>query len=69
MTVQGDIEITVYDTIFREKETRQFRDQDDFTTALNDANDLDDFEVIGIYTRESFPVSTWLCIDVQEPEQ
>ena len=68
MTLQGNICITVFSSDGNEKEQRHFRDQDDFSTFMNDAEDLDDLEVTYIYATRAYCETAWLNIEVQEAE-
>lgn len=66
VTVQGNIEIRIFDTNGNEKESRYFRDQDDFNTRYEDSDDLDDFTITYIYHSRGYDGTPWLVIEITE---
>jgi hypothetical protein len=67
-TLQGNIEVKVFDAEGSEKEARFYRDQDDFTPHWCDAEDIEDLQVTYIYTTKSCDCTAWLVIELQEDE-
>lgn len=63
-TVQGNIEIKVFDSQGSEKESRFFRDQDDFSCYMNDCDDMEDFRINYIYPTKGCDGTVWLVIEL-----
>ena len=66
LTLQGNIEVKVFDTEGNEQESRCFRDLSDFDCTCTDTNDLEDYEVTYIYTTKSADGEAWLVVEVAE---
>lgn len=68
LTLQGNIEIKVFDEAGNEKETRCFRDVEDFNCTCTDTNDLEDLEVTYMYATKSADGTEWMVIELKEEE-
>lgn len=67
VTLQSNIEIKIFDPELSEKESRFFRDQDDFSCMCTDCEDVEDYEVSFMYSRKSCDGTVWFVIEVVEP--
>ena len=63
-TIQGNIEIKIFNADGIETECRFYRDQDDFNPLYNDCDDVEEYEVSYIYPRKSADGTTWLTIEI-----
>lgn len=63
-TVQGSVEIKVFDEHGSEKESRFFRDQDDFSCYMNDCDDIENYTINYIYPSKSYDGAVWLIIEL-----
>lgn len=66
LTLQGNIEIKVFDEADNEKETRCFRDMGDLIGAPTD--DLEDLEVTYMYATKGPDGTEWMVIELKEEE-
>lgn len=64
-TIQGNIEIRVFDQDNTEIESRVFRDQDDFNPKYRDCDDIEDCDILFIYCHKSPDGTPWLTIEVE----
>lgn len=69
MTIQGNIEIKVFDADGRETDARFFPDEYDFDTTTHDADDIEDLRVTYMYTTKSYDGTPWLTIELTEDER
>lgn len=67
-TIQGNIEIKIFDQDGNEKESRFYRDQDDFTPFYEDCSDIEDCDIIYIYCTKSCDGAPWLVIEITRDE-
>jgi hypothetical protein len=66
MTIQGNIEIKIFDADDTHTDSRFFPDEYDFDTTTHDADDIEDLEVTYMYTTKSYDGTPWLTIEVKE---
>lgn len=64
ITLQGNIEVKIFNNQGDEIENRFFRDLDDFNINCTDTDDLEDCEVTYIYCTKSADGTPWLTIEV-----
>ena len=67
LTLQGNIEIKVFDDC-NVKETRCFRNVEDFNCTCTDTNDLEDLNVIFMYAEKSADGTEWMVIELEAKE-
>ena len=63
LTLQGNIEIKVFDDIGTETESRKFQDMDGFSSFM-DAPDLEHYRVSYMYATKRANGEAWLVIEV-----
>lgn len=68
-TLQGNIEIKVFDAEGNELESRCFQDLSDFDCTCTDTNDLEDCEVTYMYATKSADGEAWMVIEVAKVEE
>ena len=66
LTLQGNIEVKVFDADGDLKESRCFRDLNDFSCTCTDTNDLEECEVTYMYATKSADGEAWLVIEIAE---
>ena len=64
ITLQGNIEIKIFNCMGDELEFRCFRDQDDFRLYYNDCEDIAEAEVTYLYPTKSCDGTEWLVVEV-----
>lgn len=68
VAIQGNVEIKIFDDSGNEKNSRFFRDQSAFIPRYEDCEDLEDCEVLYIYTTKSYDGTPWLVIEIIQDE-
>jgi hypothetical protein len=68
MTIQGNIEVKIFDTEDHQLDVRFFPDEYDFDTTTHDADDIEDYEVTYMYTTKSYDGTPWLTIEVRQED-
>ena len=63
-TIQGNVEIKIFNSMGDEIGARFFRDQDDFSLFCNDCEDLCEAEVTYLYPTKSCDGTEWLVVEV-----
>ena len=64
MTIQGNIELAVFDSEGAEKERHFIRNTDDL--CYDDISDYEDLKVTFMFPNKGYDGSVWLNIEVQE---
>lgn len=64
ITLQGNIEVKIFNSMGDEIESRCFRDLDDFSISCTDTEDLEDCEVTYVYSSKSCDGTPWLTVEV-----
>ena len=68
LTLQGNIEIKVFDDAGTETESRKFQDMAGFH-SLMDAPDLEHYDVTYMYAIADTTGATWLVIEITEDKE
>lgn len=68
ITLQGNIEIKIFNEQGNEEETRCYRDNDGFHCTCDDADDIEDLEVTYIYSTTNYGTGAWTVIEVIREE-
>lgn len=66
MTIQGNIEVAVFDADGSEKDRHFIRNSDDL--CYDDIDDFEDLKVTFMFPNKSCDGTVWLNIEVQEEE-
>lgn len=66
MTIQGNIEVAVFDTDGNEKDRHFIRNSDDL--CYDDIDEFEDLKVTFMFPNKSCDGTVWLTIEVQEEE-
>lgn len=64
MTIQGNIEVKVFDADGAELDARFFEGEYDFNTNCCDASDIEDLKVWYMYATKSCDGTEWLTIEL-----
>lgn len=64
ITLQGNIEVKIFNHLGDEIDSRFFRDLDDFSISCTETEDLEDCEVTYIYSKKSCDGTAWLTVEV-----
>lgn len=67
LTLQGNIEVKVFDNAGTEAESRKFRDMDGFHSCM-DAPDLEHCDVTYMYGTADAAGTAWMVIEVEAAE-
>ena len=69
ITLQGNIEIKVFDPEGTELESHFFRDEYDFNVSYTEHSELDELPVSYIYPNKSYDGTVWLVIEVTKEDE
>ena len=69
ITLQGNIELKVFDQEGNEKTAHFFHDETDFHIAYTEHTDLEDLPVSFIYPTKGYNGSVWLVVEVTEEDE
>lgn len=68
ITIQGNVEVKVFDAKGNDKESRCFRNLSGFDCISTDTDDLEENEVAYMYATKSADGEVWLVIEIAEVE-
>lgn len=69
VTLQGNIEIKVFDSNLNQIECRQFNHQEDFNCICNGCDDIEDLEVVYMYASKDDDGLEGLVIELSDPDK
>lgn len=69
ITIQGNIEIKVFDTAGNEVENHFFREEYDFHIAYTEHAELEDLQVSFMYAQKGIGGIVWFVIEVTQEDE